>query len=243
MKKIGNLFLLLLASLLGGVLAVYVHTNFFPQQAIESAQKVVQEQPANVVETRYGPKAIPESLDFRHASKKVTPAVVHIKIFGDAGYASNGTTMEDMMREFFGEPQRPQNGGATGERPIGTGSGVIVKSDGYIITNNHVVENADRILVVLDDKREYEATLIGTDPSTDLAVVKIKAEDNLPTLEFGDSDGIEVGEWVLAVGNPFDLTSTVTAGIVSAKARNINILRSATDLSIESFIQTDAAVN
>jgi Do/DeqQ family serine protease len=121
-----------------------------------------------------------------------------------------------------------------------TGSGVIISSDGYIITNNHVVENAEKVSITLNDKRTYDASIIGRDPSTDLALVKIEAEE-LPFLQFGNSDKVKIGDWVLAVGNPFNLTSTVTAGIVSAKARNINILGS--NSAIESFIQTDAVVN
>jgi Do/DeqQ family serine protease len=133
-------------------------------------------------------------------------------------------------------PQQPESQQATG-------SGVIISQDGYIVTNNHVVEDADVINVNLNDNREFKAKLIGTDPSTDLAVIKIEA-DNLQPLAFGNSDNVEVGQWVLAVGNPFNLASTVTAGIVSAKARNINILREkAGNLAVESFIQTDAAVN
>ena len=120
------------------------------------------------------------------------------------------------------------------------GSGVIISADGYIVTNNHVVENAQDITVTLNDKREFPATIVGTDPQTDLALIKIEC-DGLPTLTFGNSDEVRIGEWVLAVGNPFNLTSTVTAGIVSAKARNLDILGENT--SIESFIQTDAAVN
>src|SRR5690606_20995324 len=124
-----------------------------------------------------------------------------------------------------------------------SGSGVIVSSDGYIATNNHVVDNAENIVVKLYDNREYVAKLIGTDPTTDIALVKIDA-DNLPYIKYGNSDEIRVGEWVLAVGNPFDLASTVTAGIVSAKSRNINILNSqGKGMQIEAFIQTDAAVN
>ncbi len=130
----------------------------------------------------------------------------------------------------------------------GTGSGVIISPDGYIITNYHVVQHADEITVTLNNKTEYSATLAGKDPNTDLAILKIDAE-NLPVLKFGDSDNVGIGQWVLAVGNPFNLTSTVTAGIVSAKARNIGVMRSQqrsrskADYSIESFIQTDAAVN
>jgi Do/DeqQ family serine protease len=123
---------------------------------------------------------------------------------------------------------------------MGSGSGVIISKEGYILTNNHVIDNADNIEVVLNDKRTFDAEVIGTDPSTDLAVIKVDAE-NLPFIPFGNSDNLKLGEWVLAVGNPFNLNSTVTAGIVSAKARNINILSSS--FAIESFIQTDAAVN
>ena len=123
---------------------------------------------------------------------------------------------------------------------ISTGSGVIISSDGYIVTNNHVIEDGNTLEVTLYDKRTFEAKVIGKDPSTDLALIKINKSD-LPYLEFGNSDSTRIGEWVLAVGNPFNLTSTVTAGIVSAKGRNINILEG--NYKIESFIQTDAAVN
>lgn len=122
----------------------------------------------------------------------------------------------------------------------GAGSGVIISSEGYIVTNNHVVEGADKVKVVLNDKREFDGKVIGTDETTDIALLKIDAK-NLPALAFGNSDQLKLGEWVLAVGNPFNLTSTVTAGIVSAKSRNIGINRA--DMSIEAFIQTDAAVN
>ena len=121
-----------------------------------------------------------------------------------------------------------------------SGSGVIISGDGYILTNNHVVNNADEVEVVLDDQRTYKAEVLGTDPNTDLALIKIK-ESGLSYIPYGNSEDVQVGEWVLAVGNPFNLNSTVTAGIVSAKARNINILRE--EFAIESFIQTDAAVN
>ena len=128
----------------------------------------------------------------------------------------------------------------------GSGSGVIIGKEGFIVTNNHVIEGAEEITVSMNDNRTYIADVIGTDPSTDLAMLKISAEFPLPFVEFGNSDQVGIGDWVLAVGNPFDLTSTVTAGIVSAKARNINLLRARPDrgvFPIESFIQTDAAVN
>lgn len=121
-----------------------------------------------------------------------------------------------------------------------SGSGVIISTDGYIVTNNHVVDKSKEIEVTLNDNRTFKAKLVGTDPNTDIALIKIDAE-NLPVILFGNSDSLKVGEWVLAVGNPFNLTSTVTAGIVSAKARSINIINS--KMPIESFIQTDAAVN
>jgi Do/DeqQ family serine protease len=153
------------------------------------------------------------------------------------------TFQRDPFQEFFYGP------GAGGREfkqyGAGAGSGVIVSSQGYIVTNNHVIENASEIQVVLNDNSKYDAKVIGADPSTDIAVLKIEGQ-NFPAIPIGNSDELKIGEWVLAVGNPFNLTSTVTAGIVSAKARNINLLseRSAQDVvPIESFIQTDAAVN
>ncbi|MBY0425185.1 MAG: trypsin-like peptidase domain-containing protein, partial [Cytophagales bacterium] len=143
----------------------------------------------------------------------------------------------DPFRDFFGDEYFNPYGQQPGQS---AGSGVIISQDGYIVTNNHVVENADEIEVTLQDKRTFKAKVVGTDPSTDLAVLEIKAV-GLPFLTFANSDAVRVGEWVLAVGNPFNLESTVTAGIVSAKGRNINILKD--NYAIESFIQTDAAVN
>jgi Do/DeqQ family serine protease len=130
-------------------------------------------------------------------------------------------------------------GGGAAREMVGTGSGVIISADGYIVTNNHVIENSSELEVTLNDNRSYTAELIGTDPNTDIALIKIQTEDDLPYLAFGDSNEVKVGEWVLAVGNPFNLTSTVTAGIVSAKSRDLNQFGSNT----QSFIQTDAAVN
>lgn len=181
----------------------------------------------------FEPSAREFSVDFTKAASLSVPAVVHIKT--QFMRKSNYDEFFSPFFDFFGQ-QRLQR-----EYPVtGAGSGVIIRSDGYIITNNHVIQSAEQIFVTLDDKREYEAKLIGSDPNTDLALIKIEANE-LPFLVFGDSDDLKVGEWVLAVGNPFNLTSTVTAGIVSAKARNINILGSRN--SIESFIQTDAVVN
>jgi Do/DeqQ family serine protease len=159
--------------------------------------------------------------------------VVHIK----SEFSGRTGGYDDFFapfRDFFGSPYGGDN------TYTGFGSGVIISNDGYIVTNNHVVDGATNVNVTLNDNREFEATIVGTDPSTDLALLKIEAE-NTPFISFGNSDIVKIGEWVLAVGNPFNLTSTVTAGIVSAKARNINIL--GTPGAIESFIQTDAAVN
>jgi serine protease Do len=174
--------------------------------------------------------------DFTVAANMTIHAVVHIK----TEYARRNNLYDNFFnfRDFFGG-QLPNN---QPEPIMAAGSGVIISPDGYIVTNNHVVQDATTINVTLNDKRTYTASVIGTDPSTDLAVIKID-ESNLPMIAYGNSDDVKIGEWVLAVGNPFNLTSTVTAGIVSAKARNINILGTPDGSSIESFIQTDAAVN
>ncbi|OFY87411.1 MAG: hypothetical protein A3F72_04210 [Bacteroidetes bacterium RIFCSPLOWO2_12_FULL_35_15] len=171
------------------------------------------------------------NFNFRIAAKKATPGVVHIK----STYSANeyfGYYHDDFWYRFFsqGDTSKPQS----------DASGVIVSSDGYIVTNEHVVVNAESIEVILHNQKSYKAKVIGIDPETDLALLKIQ-ESNLSFIEFGNSDEVEVGDWVLAVGNPFNLTSTVTAGIVSAKARNINILREKG--AVESYIQTDAAIN
>lgn len=171
------------------------------------------------------------AIDFTKAAEHTVHAVVHIQ----CEYAQQTSFYED----FFGF-LIPQQRSRTYQT---SGSGVIISNDGYIITNNHVVQDADNIQVVLNDKRKYKAKIIGNDPSADLAVIKIDAKD-LPIIEFGDSDKTKIGQWVLAVGNPFNLTSTVTAGIISAKARDLNILgNKMNDNPLKSFIQTDAAVN
>ena len=194
-------------------------------------------------------------LEFTEIAERVMPAVVHIKstqtykISGPRAYQYK--SVPDPFRDFFDDDffdkyfgprfkyEYPDQKGDPQVR-VGTASGVIINDDGYIITNNHVIENADDIEVTLHDKRTYKATVVGYDPSTDLALLQIKEED-LPYLAIVNSDNVRVGEWVMAVGNPFNLNSTVTAGIVSARARNINILRHQS--AIESFIQTDAAIN
>ena len=184
-----------------------------------------------------------QPVDLTYAAEKALPAVVHIKYLQNSKIQTVDV-QDDPFGDFFdpfGFFGNPGNRGSQ-KRKIqtpkreGAGSGVIISSDGYIVTNNHVVDGADELTVTLDDNREFSARIIGTDKKTDLALIKIDGK-NLPTLPIGDSDKLKVGEWVLAVGNPFNLSSTVTAGIISAKARSLG----AND--IESFIQTDAAVN
>jgi len=179
-------------------------------------------------------------VDFTYAAEMSVNSVVHVKTKYKVTYSQGYGGFTDQLFEFFfGVPQNPRQYEEL-EQPGSSGSGVVLSHDGYIVTNNHVIDKASSIEVTLNDKRTFIAEVVGTDPSTDIALLKIEAE-NLNPLPFGDSDNLKIGEWVLAVGNPFNLTSTVTAGIVSAKARNINILSA--DLKIESFIQTDAAVN
>ncbi len=184
-----------------------------------------------------------QPVDLTFAAEKALPAVVHIRYVQNSKVQTvevESDPFSDFFDDFFGNPGRG-NGGKqkrqvqTPKREA-TGSGVIISADGYIVTNNHVVEGADQLTVTLNDNREFSARIIGTDKSTDLALIKIDGK-NLPTLPIGDSDKLKVGEWVLAVGNPFNLNSTVTAGIVSAKARSLG------GNPIESFIQTDAAIN
>ncbi|MCX6234154.1 MAG: trypsin-like peptidase domain-containing protein [Bacteroidetes bacterium] len=226
------------SAFLGAVVAIFIFQAIsdkdakvnFPAQAGESKLPVhLTSQPV-----AYSPQVL---LDFTEAAGKTINTVVHIKTEYSRQSGTNNYFFD--WRDFFGYP----DDGSGQEPSYAAGSGVIISQDGYIVTNNHVVENADAIQVVLNDKKTYKAQLIGKDPSTDLALIKIDAV-GLPFITYGNSDDLKVGEWVLAVGNPFNLTSTVTAGIVSAKARNINILQSPDGTSaIESYIQTDAAVN
>ena len=188
---------------------------------------------SHVVRTSYAPSENGDN--FVDAAAKTVNTVVHIR----TEIVTKGNSYNDffgsLLEQLYGSQlQLPDN------ISVGYGSGVVISPDGYIVTNNHVVEGANKIEVTFNDKHKRTATIIGNDPSTDLALIKVEAE-NLEYLTFADSDEVRVGEWVLAVGNPFNLTSTVTAGIVSAKARNINILGDGS--SIESFIQTDAAIN
>ncbi|MGB1314876.1 MAG: S1C family serine protease [Chitinophagales bacterium] len=183
--------------------------------------------------------------NFTTAAAKATPAVVHVKTSIEVNTSQSRQFYGDDVFEWFFGQQNPYAQKGTRKQSLGSGSGVIVSEDGYIVTNNHVIDKANKIEVVLSNNKVYNAELVGRDKDTDLAVLKID-EINLPTLAFANSDHVSVGEWVLAVGNPFNLSSTVTAGIVSAKGRNINILENfgaAGNTAIESFIQTDAAVN
>lgn len=166
-----------------------------------------------------------ETVDFTEAADKTIHTVVHVK------NVSRRTVSNPMLEFFYGY------GGQQQQEQVGTGSGVIISEDGYIVTNNHVVKDASEIEITLNNKKSYTAKLIGTDSKMDIALLKINADEKLPYTAFANSDNVKIGEWVLAVGNPYNLTSTVTAGIVSAKARNLDTS------GIQSFIQTDAAVN
>lgn len=181
-----------------------------------------------------------QPVDLTQAAENSLHAVVHIKSTQQA--KEQTVTVRDPFAEIFGDIFG--NGGRQQRRVqtqprVGFGSGVIISKDGYIVTNNHVIDGADEIIVKLNDNREFKGRMIGTDPNSDLALVKIEGDD-FPTIPVGDSDALKVGEWVLAVGNPFNLTSTVTAGIVSAKARTLGVYGIG---GVESFIQTDAAIN
>lgn len=188
----------------------------------------------NPVYSQSTPSSVRVGPDFTTAAESSVHAVVHIK----TEFARKSNVYDDFFG--FGNPFSFFNPQDNSYPLVASGSGVIIAANGYIVTNNHVVQDANVITVTLNDKREFTAELVGTDASSDLALIKINATD-LPLLSFGNSDQVKVGEWVLAVGNPFNLTSTVTAGIISAKARNLNILGN--NSNVESFLQTDAAVN
>lgn len=249
MKRFG---ILLLAAVLGSALTI---SAFKIIEQDDKTLKIEHISGAPVVDAAFTLNKDGEivPLDFTEVAKHVMPAVVHIKStlvqntgrepYGDYSNPHGDFFNDDFFRRFFGPPQgfdspSPQDRGP--RTRVGTGSGVIISEDGYIVTNNHVIDLADDIEVTLDDNRVFKAIVVGTDPSTDLALIQIK-QNNLPYLPLTNSDEVKIGEWVLAVGNPFNLNSTVTAGIVSAKGRNINILRDRS--AIESFIQTDAAIN
>src|SRR3990170_2752 len=236
MKRFGALFL---AAILGSMSTIATFEWINDDKKDDGIKKVeyLTDVPASKVAYKLNEKGEVIPLDFTTAAEKVIPAVVHIRSTQAAG-REEPTQYLDPFREFFG-PRGPQGPSQS------AGSGVIINSDGYIVTNNHVVQDADMVEVTLYDNRDYKAEVIGIDPDTDIAVIKINQKD-LPYLSFVDSDKAKIGEWVLAVGNPFNFNSTVTAGIVSAKGRNINILNRNTEngsTAIESFIQTDAAIN
>ncbi|MEZ4885388.1 MAG: trypsin-like peptidase domain-containing protein [Chitinophagales bacterium] len=232
-----RLILTMIVSVITSLLTIFVcfhwigfQTEYHSYAALQSG--LVQKTNYNSSENVHRVYENTYSTDFIRASKIASPTVVSItKVKNNSSQHHEG---------FPGYLDNKNNGRTWNESEISSGSGVIVSSDGYIVTNYHVVEGSDEIKVNLYNKESYTATIIGIDPSTDVALIKINAF-NLPAIKYGDSDRVEVGEWVLAVGNPFNLTSTVTAGIISAKARNINILEE--EYAIESFIQTDAVIN
>ena len=219
----------LLVALFGAIAGLFIYTRFLDRDKLvtgsEKEKKMIEEN------ARYT-SMVPQSgvNDFIFAAEQTVHAVVHVKT-----KTTVSSSYSNPLYEFFYGP------GASQPREVrGFGSGVIVTADGYIVTNNHVIEEADEVDVTLNDKRTFAAEIVGRDPSTDIAVLKIKAT-GLPYIRFGNSDAIRLGEWVLAVGNPFNLTSTVTAGIVSARGRSLGLLDN--QYRIESFIQTDAALN
>jgi len=223
-----------LALVTAAIALVVVLYNPNHSQRESNEQTVLTDNQIPVAPVSFAPTEDAE--EFVDAAEKSLNAVVHIR----TEIVKQSTSYEDFFGALLGQLygngtfQMPEN------RLIGFGSGVVLSADGYIVTNNHVVEGADKVEVTFNDKHKKSATVIGTDPKTDLALIKVD-DTNLEYLVFGDSDKVRIGQWVLAVGNPFNLTSTVTAGIVSAKARNINILGD--NSTIESFIQTDAVVN
>lgn len=218
------LLVLVIVACLGGILGSiftirYLDVEPSPYSSISERQKMILA--SNALDTSYH---VPQGLDFLSAARSVTSAVVHIRTaYGPGNFSVNPLLGSDRQSHS-------------------SGSGVIISDDGYIVTNNHVIEDATNIEVVMNNNQRFYAKLVGTDANTDLALLKVKSK-NLPFVRYGDSDRVQPGEWVLAIGNPFDLNSTVTAGIVSAKARNIGILRDQNQFQVEAFIQTDAAVN
>lgn len=235
MKKI---FSTILIAGIGGLSSVAL----YKQMESETKENYIStSQPVNVRYANYAASAAETGIEFTNAASMTIHSVVHVKT--EYQNDQNQFFFYDPFRDFFGG--RGQNQQPSLPPQLGSGSGVIISEDGYIVTNNHVIEKAEKIEVVLNNKRTYKAELIGKDPTTDIALLKI-SEKGLPNINFGNSDNVKVGQWVLAVGNPFNLTSTVTAGIVSAKGRSINILENDPArgiFPIESFIQTDAAVN
>ncbi len=226
-------FIMAGAAIMFGAMTFARNNSSDTGKMLQSESSLSQANTAPIVRTSFA--SVPQGVDFTDAAERTVNAVVHIR--------TEITRKSYSYNDFFGSLHEYLYGRTYPNNQqvmVGFGSGVVITTDGYIVTNNHVVEGAEKIEVTFNDKRKLTAELIGTDPTTDLAVIKVSGEA-FDFIRYGDSDKVKVGEWVLAVGNPFNLTSTVTAGIVSAKARNINILGSSS--SIESFIQTDAAIN
>ncbi len=227
MNNVRTIVMGLIAGFLGAYLMISINDRIKTEESNTTSNEFYEE-PVTFHETKQVSNTLNSFIpneNFVNASNKSTSSVVFIQTLSEVEYRTGG------WMDWFFEPRSSQS--------VGSGSGVVFAKDGFIVTNNHVIQDADEITVIAG-KRSFEAELIGRDPSSDLAVIKISS-DVLPVIEIGDSESVEVGEWVLAVGNPFNLTSTVTAGIVSAKGRNINILKD--KFPIESFIQTDAAIN
>ncbi len=232
MKKIIGAFVI---ASIGGITALGLNRLFEQKSNLQTSQ-IAYQLPAKYVNM---PSVSTENaVDFTTAAEMSVHSVVNVKT--TYPLQTQNQYLYDPFRDFFGQREPKQQ-----EAPMATGSGVIISQDGYVVTNNHVVDGAEKVEITLNDKRSYTAEVIGKDPTTDLALLKIK-ETDLPFINYGNSDNVKVGEWVLAVGNPFNLNSTVTAGIISAKGRNIGLLeRDVTrgQFSIESYLQTDAAVN
>jgi Do/DeqQ family serine protease len=224
MKKIASL---LFVSVLGGAIALSSYLYFFKNNE-KTITVVSKNETPSIVQTSNNntDNNLKYTVDFTETAKKTVDVVVHVK------NTAIKTIIDPYAQMFYGRQNAERH-----FAQVGTGSGVIISSDGYIVTNNHVIKGATDIEITLNNKEKYKATIVGTDSKSDIALLKIEA-NNLPFITFGDSDSVEVGEWVLAVGNPYNLTSTVTAGIVSAKARDL-----AGNMKHDSFIQTDAAVN
>ena len=230
-KTLSIVGIALFAAAVGAVTAVAVVSK--SDNNVQVVERVVEQAPALGAHfTSYEQGSYP---DLTYAAENAVKAVVNIEVISEVAVPGGGY---NPFFDFFGIPQQ-QQGMQRREQRSG-GSGVIITTDGYIVTNNHVVENSTKLKVKLYDGRTFEARRIGTDPATDIALIKVEATD-LPTLVFGSSDALRLGEWVLAIGSPFDLQSTITAGIVSAKARQLDVIPD--EFRLESFIQTDAAVN
>jgi len=241
---------LVAASILGSALtiAVFMITGMNKNELTISKSESITPAHRAVYAVKESGEVVP--LDFTGVSKEVMNSVVHIKSIHKISAREQSDYFDpfgdpfgdDFFKFFFGDPNQERQQRKQSEPYVqeGTGSGVIINSNGYIVTNNHVVADADDIEVTLHNNEVYKAKIIGTDPSTDIALIQIK-NGALQALPLGNSDNVEVGEWVLAIGNPFNLNSTVTAGIISAKGRNINIINDKS--AIEAFIQTDAAIN